>query len=198
MVGGLIEQHQIRFFDEHLRQRNASLLSSAERAYLAIKVVDIEFAQYFTRTRFIIPGLVAVHGVMSAREFFLIARFNSLFIIGNSLCFRAIGREDILENGGVVIESVLLRQKTEAHLFVVRHQSTVGRIQSGQDAKERALPCPIARNKRYFLSLLDTERQIFEQHVNAIRLGNIFDGEVIHRRNKWGANIGRIKGPLTV
>ena len=160
----------------------------------AVEIVDVKLTQHFTRTCFVIPGLVAVHGVVCAREFFFIARFNSLFVIGNGLCFRAIGRENILENRSIVIESVLLRQKTKAHLFVVRHQSTVGRIQSGQDAKERALSCPIARYERYFLSLLNTERQVFEQHVNAIRLGYIFDGEVIHRENKWGANIGVWEG----
>ena len=131
VVGRLVEDQEVRRFQQHLSQRHPSFLSTAQLAHRPLEVVQVEFAQDFSRPSLEVPPFVGVHRVVGPLQVVSLMSFGERpFVSTHRLDCGAVSNVQGVQNRGTRFQLQVLAQMGVSHPRRKHHPAVVGRLLS--------------------------------------------------------------------
>ena len=141
MVGGLVQQQQIRLGGQGAAERHAPLFAAGERPHQRIQRRRGQGGGGGVDAGLQLPAVRAVNLVEQSRQ--LAIRAVPGFIAAQPLHQVRRARLDVLPHGEAAIQLELLRQVADAQAAPPRHFAGVGALMAGQDAQQAGLAAAV-------------------------------------------------------
>ena len=178
VVGGLVQEQQVRLLDEALGQRDPALFSAAEVVHETIGVVEAEFSEDFLGLRLVAPSVGPVHGVVSGLQGFGVLALGGLLVLANGAHGVVVRFKQVGENRPVEVEPVVLGEVGNAGLPVEGHGAGIGAFDVEQHLHEGAFARSVSGDQGCLLALVQSEVEVLENEPLAKPLG-----QPLHRKH---------------
>ena len=157
VVRGLVHDVEIGLGGQHLRERHPLDFAAGEVLHRLFPVREGELRQEPLHPALVLPQMVLVQVL---RPF------------GGPV-------HDLPEDALLGIVGILLLQESDADVLEEQDlPAAVGLVLAGEDPQQGGLPGAVRRDERDLVALVDVEVDVLEQHLGAVRLGNVLDLQV--------------------
>ena len=167
MVGGLVQDKELRLHDEHVGQCHTLHLPPRELGERLLEVRYGKFAQYGLAAVLIVPGLLLVHPVEYPLQARRARRAHARLVLAYEVGGLVAVPEASLQHRQLHGVLWCLLQVSDTKPVAPHHLPRVGAVLSAQYVQQRALACPVACDKADLLPLCHTERYVVEEGLVA-------------------------------
>ena len=179
VVGRLIENQEIGFFEQYFYQGDALFLSTRQRIDLLFEVGHAETKQRFFHFRIKRPGFQVVHKCHSIFEgrTFVAGMGEGVFVLLHGLHHRVFIIEYRAEHIQTGVKVRFLVEPADADVFAEDNLGVFafGAFFAGNYAHEGTFTSTVFGNQTDFLPFIDVKREVLEQHFFTVALRDIFE-----------------------
>ena len=162
VVGGLVEQEEVRLFDEAFGEGDPALLAAAQLVDEPVRVVQAQFSEDFLGLRLVAPGVSPVHGIVGRLKGFGIVALCGVLVLADGAHGVVVGLEEVGKDGAVEVEAVVLGEVGHPGLAVEGDGAPVGALDAEEDLHQGALARAVPGHERGLLALIEAEVQVLE------------------------------------
>ena len=175
MVGGLVQEQQIRLGRQSAAEGHPPLFAAGERPHQGIQRRRGQGGGGRIDAGLQLPAVRALDLVQQDRQ--LAVRAVSGFIAAQPLHQVRRARLDVLSHGEAAIQLELLRQITDAQSAPPRHFAGIRALMAGQNAQQAGLAAAVSAQQPDLLARGDRQRNGFEQSLMAVSQGEVVGGQ---------------------
>ena len=178
MVGGLVKHQKIRCLQQHLGEGHTSFFPATQAANPSIQIVEVELSQNLSGTRFKIPTLMCIHGVVGALKCVALQSLTQRGFVGaHGHDGRTVADVEGVQDGSLGAQFQFLPKVPMPYAGGKDHPTAVGGFLPANRPKQSGFSRAVSRHKRHALSLLDTKSQVSKKLPFAIGFGESFHRE---------------------